>query len=166
MTTRNFFAMVSIPFLPEKEHYERAEVMKLVQRELKSHITKENLEKLISYNVSNQKNLALRAVPLFLKKPAIRLVYLNSAKGTTTTLTNMGGFAVKEEYRSYIRRFQVILSPSTGQNMKGTVSSYGDELVFTFSSLLKDTSVQKEFFRSLSEDGLDVAIETNGVYEE
>ena len=166
MTTRNFFAMVSIPFLPEKENYERTEVMKLVQQELRSRITKENLEKLISYNVSNQKNLALRAVPLFLKKPAIRLVYLSSAKGTTTTLTNMGGFAVKEEYRSYIRRFQVILSPSTGQNMKGTVSSYGDELVFTFSSLLRDTSVQKEFFRSLAEDGLNVAIETNGVYEE
>ena len=60
----------------------------------------------------------------------------------------------------------MILSPSTGQNMKGTVSSYGDELVFTFSSLLRDTSVQKEFFRSLAEDGLNVAIETNGVYEE
>ena len=44
------------------------------------------------------------------------------------------------------------------------VCSYGDELTFTFSSLLKDTSVQKVFFRSLAEDGIDVEIETNGVY--
>ena len=55
-------------------------------------------------------------------------------------------------------------SPSTGQNTKATVCSYGDELTFTFSSLLKDTSVQKVFFRSLAEDGIDVEIETNGVY--
>ena len=56
------------------------------------------------------------------------------------------------------------MSQSTGQNTKATVCSYGDELTFTFSSLLKDTSVQKVFFRSLAEDGIDVEIETNGVY--
>ena len=71
---------------------------------------------------------------------------------------------VDEAYRPYIKRFQIILSPSTGQNTKATVCSYGDELTFTFSSLLKDTSVQKVFFRSLAEDGIDVEIETNGVY--
>ena len=164
MTTRNFFAMASASFLPEKEKYERLEVMKLVQAELKRQITQENLEKMIAYNVSNQKNYALRVVPLFLKKPAIKLVYLMSAKATTTTITNMGRMIVDEAYRPYIKRFQIILSPSTGQNTKATVCSYGDELTFTFSSLLKDTSVQKVFFRSLAEDGIDVEIETNGVY--
>ena len=164
MTTRNFFAMASASFLPEKEKYERQEVMKLVQAELKRQITQENLEKMIAYNVSNQKNYALRVVPLFLKKPAIKLVYLMSAKATTTTITNMGRMIVDEAYRPYIKRFQIILSPSTGQNTKATVCSYGDELTFTFSSLLKDTSVQKVFFRSLAEDGIDVEIETNGVY--
>ena len=164
MTTRNFFAMASASFLPEKEKYERQEVMKLVQAELKKQITQENLEKMIAYNVSNQKNYVLRVVPLFLKKPAIKLVYLMSAKATTTTITNMGRMMVDEAYRPYIKRFQIILSPSAGQNTKATVCSYGDELTFTFSSLLKDTSVQKVFFRSLAEDGIDVEIETNGVY--
>ena len=164
MTTRNFFAMASASFLPEKEKYERQEVMKLVQAELKKQITQENLEKMIAYNVSNQKNYALRVVPLFLKKPVIKLVYLMSAKATTTTITNMGRMMVDEVYRPYIKRFQIILSPSAGQNTKATVCSYGDELTFTFSSLLKDTSVQKVFFRSLAEDGIDVEIETNGVY--
>lgn len=65
MTTRNFFAMASAAFLPEKEKYERQEVMKLVQKELKKQITQENLERMIAYNVSNQKNYALRVVPLF-----------------------------------------------------------------------------------------------------
>ena len=139
MTTRNFFAMASASFLPEKEKYERQEVMKLVQAELKRQITQENLEKMIAYNVSNQKNYALRVVPLFLKKPAIKFVYLMSAKATTTTITNMGQMMVDEAYRPYIKRFQI-------------------------SSLLKDTSVQKVFFRSLAEDGIDVEIETNGVY--
>ena len=164
MTTRNFFAMASAAFLPEKEKYERQEVMKLVQKELKKQITQENLERMIAYNVSNQKNYALRVVPLFLKKPAIKFVYLTSAKATTTTITNMGRMVVDKAYEPYIKRFQIILSPSVGQNTKATVCSYGDELTFTFSSLLKDTSVQKVFFRSLVEDGIEVEIETNGVY--
>ena len=119
---------------------------------------------MIAYNVSNQKNYALRVVPLFLKKPAIKSVYLTSAKATTTTITNMGRMMVDEVYQPYIKRFQIVLSPSVGQNTKATVCSYGDELTFTFSSLLKDTSVQKVFFRSLAEDGIHVEIETNGVY--
>lgn len=166
VTTRNFFAMVSIPFLPEKEHYDCREVMALVRDELKKQITREHLEQLISYNVSNQKNLFLRAVPLLLKKPVMKLVYLSGVKGTTTTLTNVGTLSVQEEYRPYIQRFQVILSPSAGQNMKVTVCSYGDELAVTFGSLLKDTSVQKAFFQILSQEGLEVTIETNGVYDE
>jgi len=39
-------------------------------------------------------------------------------------------------------------------------------LVFTFSSIFSDTSVQKEFFRKIAEDGVTVQIETNGVYYE
>lgn len=63
----------------------------------------------------------------------------------------MGRMVVDKAYEPYIKRFQIILSPSVGQNTKATVCSYGDELTFTFSSLLKDTSVQKVFFRSLVE---------------
>lgn len=151
--------------MPDGEHYTLHEVMYLVQDELKKQITRENLEQMISYNVSNQKNLALRAVPLILKKPVMQLTYLSGVRGTTTTMTNVGALSLKEEYQPYVRSFQVILSPSSGQNMKATVSSYGDELVVTFSSLLKDTMVQKAFFRSLSKEGLDVMIETNGVYD-
>ena len=38
--------------------------------------------------------------------------------------------------------------------------------MFTFSSVLADTSVQMGFFRRLSADGLEVEIESNGVYYE
>ena len=164
ITTKNFFVMVSAEFHPTKEVYTFAEVLAIVRDNLRSQINREHLEKLFSYNVSNEKMLAARAVPLFLKNIAMKLVYTKSALANTTTITNIGNIGVDEAYRPYIKRFQIILSPSTGQNTKATVCSYGDELTFTFSSLLKDTSVQKVFFRSLAEDGIDVEIETNGVY--
>lgn len=46
--------------------------------------------------------------------------------------------------------------------MKGTICSYKDTLVFTFSSILADTMIQRSFFKKLVNDGVEVTIETNG----
>ena len=59
--------MVSAEFHPTKEIYTFEEVLKSVSESLRSQISRENLEKLFSYNVSNEKLLAARIVPLFLK---------------------------------------------------------------------------------------------------
>ena len=40
----------------------------------------------------------------------------------------------------------------------------GGTLTFTFSSRLEETHVQRRFFRTLADEGLDVRIETNGIY--
>lgn len=166
LTTRNFFAMVSAAFHPKKEEYSLEEVTEIVVKSLRAQINKEHLENLFSYNVSNQKNLVLRAIPLFIKKIAMRWVYETSAKATTTTMTNIGVMQVEEPYQPYIKRFSAMISASKGQDMKGTICSYGDELVFTFTSILRDVSIQKRFFRMLVKDGIDVVIESNGAYYE
>lgn len=165
-TTKNFFVVVSAAFVATKEQYTFEEVLQTVAESLRSQITKENLENLMSYNVSNEKNPVLRAVPLGIKGFAMKLIYKSSARANTTTITNLGVVPVAEPYRDYIKEFHAVLSMSKGQNVKGAVCSYGDNLVFTFSSCLRDTSVQKAFFRQVAEDGCKVEIETNGVYYE
>lgn len=140
--------------------------MQIVAKSLRSQINREHLENLFAYNVSNEKNFILRAVPLFIKNIAIRYVYHNSALANTTTVTNIGNIQVREEYQDYIDGFLAFLSMSEGQDIKGTICSYRDTLVFTISSSLADVSVQRKFFRQLSEDGIPVKIETNGVYGE
>lgn len=166
VTTRNFFAMVSAGFRPEKEEYSLDEIMEIIVKSLREQINKEHLENLFSYNVSNQKNLILRAIPLFMKKFAMRFVYDTSAKATTTTMTNVGVLQIEEVYQPYIKRTSAMIAASKGQDLKGTICSYGDELVFTFTSVLRDVSIQKRFFRTLVKDGIDVTIESNGAYYE
>ena len=166
ITMKNFFVIVSAVFQPEKDNYIFEEVVRIVAESLRSQITRENLENLFAYNVSNEKNFILRAVPLFIKSLAMKYVYRTSALANTTTVTNIGNIQVKEEYQDYIRQFSAFLSMSKGQNIKGTICSYKDTLVFTISSNLAGTYVQRKFFQRLSEDGVAVQIETNGVYEE
>lgn len=166
MTTRNFFVMVSAAFEADKDDYTFEEVLLKVKDSLRKQINKEHLEDLFSYNVSNQKNILLRSVPFFIKKIAMKFVYRSSAKAGTTTLTNIGSVDIEDVYKQYIKRFYAMISMSTGQNIKGAVVSYNGELVFTFTSILIDVSIQKRFFCLLEEHGIQVTIESNGVYYE
>lgn len=163
ITTKNFFTMVSAEFHPVKEVYTFQEVLEIVQKSLRTQINRENLEKLFSYNVSNEMIFAARAVPLFLKNIAMRYVYTESALANTATVTNIGNITVAEEYRPYVEIFHAFLAISKGQHLKGTICSYESTLVFTFSYDLVDTSVQRGFFRKLAADGISVEIESNGV---
>ena len=147
ITTKNFFVMVSAEYEPTKEEETFEEVLTVVKESLRGQITKEHLEELFSYNVSNEKHLIARAVPLFLKNIAMKYVYTISALANTMTVSNVGNIKVKEEYMPYIENFHAFISVSKGQDVKGTICSYGDTLVFTFSSILQDVSVQRGFFR-------------------
>lgn len=166
ITTKNFFVMVSAVFEPTRENYTFEEIAAITAESLRSQINPEHLEHLFAYNVSNEKNLMLRAVPLFVKNIAIKSVYQTSALANSTTITNIGTIQVREEYQPYVDKFHAFLSMSKGQNIKGCICSYQGTLVFTFSSTLTDVSVQRAFFRRLAWEGVDVAIETNGVYDE
>lgn len=163
ITTKNFFAMVSAEFHPVKEVYTFQEVLNIVQEGLRSQINRENLERLFSYNVANEKILIARAVPLFLKNMAMRYIYTTSALANTATVTNIGNITVADDYRPYIEMFHAFLAMSKGQHLKGTICSYGETLVFSFSYDLVDASVQRGFFRKAAADGIHVEIESNGV---
>ena len=159
-TTKNFFVMVSAEFHPTKEDY-TFEILQTVRESLKAQINKENLEKLFSYNVSNEKVWIARIAPLFLKNLAMKIVYTQSALANTTTITNIGNIGVEDVYKPYIEMFHAFLAMSKGQHIKGTICSYDDTLVFTFSYDLQDTGIQKVFFRKIAADGIEVQLDSN-----
>lgn len=163
ITGKNFFVVVSAEFQPTDEGHSFEEICAAVKAGMKQQLEPEHLEKLMSYNVANEKSLWKRLTPLPLKHIAIGRVYHVSALANTTTLTNIGAIPIAEEYRPYIETFHAFLPTSKGQPIRSTVCSYEGRLCFTFSYNIKDTSVQRGFFRRMSMDGLDVSIESNGV---
>ena len=163
-TTKNFFVMVTAVFRAKREDHTFEEVLAEVQQSLREQMTREHLEAVFSYNVSNEKKLMLRAVPLILKKPAMKYVYNNAAKANTTTVTNVGGVKIQEEYQPYIENYFAFISRSKGQDLKCAISSYGNNLNLVVTSVLKDVTLQKALFRFLASEGIDVSVETNGVF--
>ena len=163
ITTKNFFVMISAEFHPVKDSYTFQEVAAIVQESLRSQLNSQHLERIFSYNVSNQKRWYLQIVPLPLKNIAMRHVYSNAALANTTTISNVGKIEFDQPYKPYIEMAHAFLAISKGQHIKGAVCSYENTLVFSFSYDLMDISVQRGFFRRLAQDGLQVELETNGV---
>ena len=163
-TGKNFFVMISAAFKPEKEGYSFEEVLSFTAGTLKEQMDKENLEKILSYNVSNEANKLLRPIPLFIKNIAIKQVYNATADCTTSTVTNVGRVEIRAPYEPYVEHFYAMLSMSKGQNMKAAVVSFKDTMVITFSTILADISIIKRFFSCLKADNVDAAIETNGAW--
>jgi hypothetical protein len=156
--------MISAAFKPEKEEYSFEEVLSFTAGTLKEQMDKENLEKILSYNVSNEANKLLRPIPLFIKNIAIKQVYNATADCTTSTVTNVGRVEIRAPYEPYVEHFYAMLSMSKGQNMKAAVASFKDTMVITFSTILADISIIKRFFSCLKADNVDAAIETNGAW--
>ena len=164
ITTRNFFAIISAEFKAEKEAYTFEEVCRIVQSSLRSQLKAEYLEEIFSYNVSFQQNPLVKLLPLPIKHLGMRVVYGRSALANTSTVSNLGKIEVEEPYKPYIEMFHAFMAVSKGQHIKGTLCSYEDTLVFSFSYDLADNSLQRGFFRKLAEDGLCVEVESNGVH--
>ena len=164
VTSRNFFVMIAAELFTEKENYTYEEVLEIVKDSLRSQMDKQHLEEIFSYNVSNQANLFLRLFPLFIKHMAIKFVYLRSAGGSTSTMTNIGNVKVEEPYKPYIENFHAVLSTSVGQFIKATICSYDSIMNVTFGSQYRDVKIQQCFVKQLVEDDINITLETNGVF--
>ncbi len=162
-TTANFFAVTLIDFLSTSEEHTFTEVLEAVSSQMDSKITKEKMEQIISYNVSNEKKWYLRAAPLFVKWCALNLVFRNNEKAYTMTLSNIGPIDIEEDYRKEIERFSIMIGVSKRQPMKCAVCSYGEEVIVTFTSVFQDTRLQDRFFGFLREMKIPVSLESNGV---
>ncbi|MSS09055.1 MFS transporter [Clostridium sp. WB02_MRS01] len=162
-TTANFFAVTLIDFLSTSEEHTFTEVLEAVSSQMDSKITKEKMEQIISYNVSNEKKWYLRAAPLFVKWCALNLVFRNNEKAYTMTLSNIGPIDIEEDYRKEIERFTIMIGVSKRQPMKCAVCSYGEEVIVTFTSVFQDTRLQDRFFGFLREMKIPVSLESNGV---
>lgn len=166
VTTKNFFVMVTATFHPTREDHTFEDVIAEVKTSLREQLTKEHLEEVFSYNVTGERFLILRTIPLIFKKPALRGIYSMHAKSNTATVTNLGRVELQPEYDPYVDHFDVLLSRSKGQNLKMAICSYQGMLNVTITSVMKDTRLQREFFSFLTSAGIPVSVESNGVYYE
>ena len=68
---------------------------------------------------------------------------------------------VPSEMAEHIERFDVMLGALRHNKISGGVCSFGDKLSICFTSTMRETHVEKEFFTFLVKMGIQVKLETN-----
>lgn len=165
-TEMNFFSYINVGITISKSDYTFDEMLDILVNQFKKQLTKDNLSQTISDNVATEKNIFVRVAPLVVKDLGVKIAYVSSTKANTVVLSNLGKVEIYDEFKEYIESFEALISVSKSEPTKCSMCTYEDKLVFTFTSILRDPYLQRAFFRYLSNQGLEVTIESNGVYNE
>ena len=59
----------------------------------------------------------------------------------------------------------MLIAPEPVEKIKCSACSFENKIVFTFTSILDDCSIEKNFYNFLLENGIPVKIESNGVLD-
>ena len=159
---RNFILTARPAIDPSLGSYTFEEVLSQVHHYLRLHINRQQMQAELAGNVRFTRNRLLQLVPIVLKNPVMALGYkLAGVLPYSGTYTNPGPFPVPEEMAPHIVRMEVILGQNTTPRPNCASISYGDTMEITFAGTVKETDVERDFFRTLVQDGLHVKVTSN-----
>lgn len=165
-TISNFFSYITVEAEMQKENLDTFdEILEFVKKDFQEKLTPEEIQKTMSGNVKLGTNLFIKIIPLILKKPIVRLSYLEIRKYTTTTFSNIGRIGIIGKYQKYIDNFLMLIAPEPVEKIKCSACSFENNMVFTFTSILDDCDIEKEFYQFLREKNIPVSIESNGILD-
>ena len=161
-TLRNFSLFTNAP-LPVADYPPSLdEAVRAVGEAMAKGLEPAVLDRMMSLNVGAELSPALKPVPLFVKRLAIKAA--NSFVGEnqfTASLSNIGLVELPEAMRGRVTRFDFVLGRSRKGNVNCGVVGYGGKVVISLSSSVAERDVEEGFFRRLRDLGIDIALETN-----
>ena len=161
-TMRNFSFMIAPEVDPRLGWHSFDEVLSLVHHSMRKEINSKQLNQHISQNVRSERYPFIRATPLHIKRLVAGLLYNKFGEQQFSgKLSNMGRVTMPKEFSDEIDNFEFVLAPSTNITSSCAVVSFGDKLAINFGRTVKEATLEKLFFRQLTELGLKIKIETN-----
>lgn len=157
-TTRNFFGVIPISYDPASYDGTIDSILGNVKDSFSKELNPDNLGKTMNGYSQLERNIILKAIPLFIKEVFISVAAHLAKQGVTATLSNLGKVIMPEELCPYIDSFSAYMSTP---DLQICVSTFGEKMIFGTVSAYAEHSVLVNFFRKLTGHGLDVTIGTN-----
>ncbi len=162
-SVRNFSAFVNPGLYGILGDYSLKEVVDYVKNYFGIHITKKRQLAKFSYNVAAERNPLIRITPLIFKIPALFIAYFTAGDLLyCSTISNLGNVSLPEEMSRYVDRLDFMLGKAfMGRSMLGCIS-YNGRTVFNFTRNIRESELERIFFSTLVEQGIEVFVESNG----
>ncbi len=161
-TLRNFTICLRVKVDPNKGEYTFDELLEQVKYQLRLQKNEKELNMMITANMGIERNILVRALPLFVKNLGVGISFAITAEQTTSSLiTNLGSVTIPEEMCSFIDKFIFMPAPGKLNASRCGVSTVNNNLCITFANIYKESDVEREFFTAFVKMGLHVKIESN-----
>ena len=158
-SSRNFFSIMNISHrFQDGDTF--ADILANAKQQFSEKSNRESLLRRMNRMASIEHNFAIRAVPLLIKVPLLRIFHYQAKRGVTASFSNVGRVGFPPHVQPYI---QDVSCMSSTKELHLCSSSSGDVLSITFSSHFRSLNVQRYFFQTLAQQGIPITIsETNG----
>ncbi len=160
-TMRNFALVLNIEVPLDKEDCTFEELIGIVKSEM-NNLNEDYVLGFIGKNVQSERNFFVRIMPLFIKKPIMRLVYSQVGEILfTSTLTNVGLTKLPQTVIENVESYQCVLGATKLNKINLAVISVGDTITITLSSRLKENALARNFYKALADFGIELYIQSN-----
>lgn len=158
VTARNFFSYINIGYRFEKHTDPLEAVIATVETLFKEQLTAENLNDVSNKYLAIEQNMLSRIVLLPVKDLVLRLASALAKGQSTSSLSNLGVVTMPEEFNGAVASFSFCANASRPQM---NVCSFQDVLTVNITSPYRETDIQKNFFRLLSQAGISIELSAN-----
>jgi len=161
-TMRNFASYVNPGIDPRYGQYDFDEALNAVHHYMRAEVTEKLLNAKISTNVRTEKHAALRLTPLFLKNIAMKWTFARVGdRKSSTSISNLGLVRLPDEMARYVARIDFLLGPLSRTKVACGALSYQGVLYLNFTRTIRESVLEREFFRYLVRLGIPVKVESN-----
>ncbi len=158
-TMRNFSLYVMPGIDLRLGHYTFEEIIQIVYHQMQLETDKKLISKMISRNVSREKNPFIRVVPLIIKSFIVSKLYNLGTKQYSGVVTNMGKIDIGPEINELINQF-IFIPPPPNKILKVNcaVAGFGNKLALTFGNITTSKELERQFLTFLTAQNIPVKL--------
>ena len=155
--SKNCFDIFYIDYDPASNKLQFPDILASVAEQLKIR-SKDNSEEVRNHlNVSFQKFISAKAMPLFIKKMGMDVIYKNVSRRRSAIYSNVGTIIFDEGIEEYIKSVSLLSSTS---DMRFTLVSNKNDLCIGISSVYKYNNIVRNFIKLLRDTEIEMYINT------
>ncbi len=161
-TLRNFFVSLEPEIDPRLGDWSFEEIVESTSNYMNHESDRRYLAGRMARNVRGERNPVARILPLSVKNLILPSIYASVAeKHYTSGLSNLGSVDMPDHLAPYIKRFDFIPPPASGEKVKASVVGWQDKVHLTFGRIVRPAISELYVFRKLIDLGIPVKVESN-----
>lgn len=150
-TLRNFILYALPTMEPQDRDKPFPELLRSFGRQLRAQTERKLLASIMAYNVRTQRAFAFQAIPLCIKRAAMRFAYRYFGESNSSiTLTNLGNVTLPEEMGAFVENIEVFLTPRAQSPYSCAIISFNGRLSINVSRFGQKAELEEVFFRKLN----------------